>query len=282
MRKSILLISICLFICAVSCGTGTAQRDNEDPGSKYSGISDFFKNLRDAFKQDGAGDKKAEKKRDEYIDYICSRIIAIDRVQNRTEALRNTEKIYRAMLRDIPIGALQNMVEEEFETHIIPYNMRLTDMPQYEYLQGRRNAGGQPWDLIRGIGIEHAGSDIDQGFKIAFGEEDVVLKYRPVVKYHGEVAIHEMCHVIEESLPDEASEMAERYYEIQRDRNLQFPDKLSSVEPKEYFAVTASMFFGVKTNGKGVDWLKSNDKQAYDILVEIFGNPKNLTLSSGR
>jgi hypothetical protein len=93
--------------------------------------------------------------------------------------------------------AARGLANRDLWLFIIPKDKRLTDLPEFAALRGRRTHDGRPWEEVRGVGH----MDIPGGrLGSAFPEEDLLnMEHDPAVGYPGLfVLVHELAHCVQD------------------------------------------------------------------------------------
>ena len=161
---------------------------------------------------------------------------------------------------------------------IIPQDKKLTDLPAFASLRGVRLPDGRVWDSVRGVGFV---SQDDGTVAVAAGEENFVEGAAPDGYPKGFLIAHEFSHAVHGYgvSPDEADSIR-RYYRDRESGHLPFPSHYASTDDREYFAVSASNFFGRVLGGKdpeaGLDWIRQNDPPMFSLLGRVYGAPRPL------
>lgn len=83
-------------------------------------------------------------------------------------ARQRLDEIYRSMS-TTNLAELQRSGITRVEMHIIPYDQKIVDLPEFARLRGRRTDDGRLWDDVRGEGGIQSGSII----RYAVGEENL-------------------------------------------------------------------------------------------------------------
>ncbi|MFC1521193.1 hypothetical protein ACFL6Y_02165 [Elusimicrobiota bacterium] len=218
-----------------------------------------------------------QNKRRDLATILTSRIVYRGRYE---QALQNAKSIIWEMAINLPMQMLEELESEQFTAYIIPANRDLTDLPELADLKGEPTSDGRAFNRVRGCARRV------NGIEIVFAEEDVVpfdipgAKHKTVRKHFGLIAAHEMAHAVHYVVSWEGHQELIDAYESRVNNSLPFPGNYASKNMVEYFAVSASMFFGTRDHAgkRGLDWLRSNDNKLLSILTKIFGDPKNLSL----
>ncbi|MHB8875185.1 MAG: hypothetical protein ACYC8T_15975 [Myxococcaceae bacterium] len=154
---------------------------------------------------------------------------------------------------------------------IIPADKKLTDMPEFASLRGRRTFDGRLWDDVRGVG----GTSVKDR-SIAFGVAEETLAHLPGDTYPRgyNVAVHELAHVIHNTgLPACDKDAIDEAYLARKAAGGPWTEAYGSSNAFEYFAQGTNAFFG-KNQGmgeNGAPWVKQNDPALYRLLERVFG-----------
>jgi hypothetical protein len=84
------------------------------------------------------------------------------------EARARLDEIYRS-LSPTNLGVLQSSGITRIEMHIIPYDKKIVDLPEFANLRGQPTPDGRTWDDVRGSGGRRVGSAI----RYSVGEENL-------------------------------------------------------------------------------------------------------------
>jgi hypothetical protein len=84
------------------------------------------------------------------------------------QARARLDEIYRS-LSPTNLGVLQSSGITRIEMHIIPYDKKIVDLPEFARLRGQPTPDGRIWDDVRGSGGNRAGSTI----RYSVGEENL-------------------------------------------------------------------------------------------------------------
>ncbi|MHA7628562.1 hypothetical protein [Corallococcus sp. M7] len=159
---------------------------------------------------------------------------------------------------------------------IIPQGSKLTDLPEFQSLRGQKTFDGRPWEDVRGV----SGVSLPDGrVATAISEENLSeLSSDPYAGNHS-VGIHELAHAIHsQGVTPEERQAIEDAYEAQRARGGAFTDDYASSNSHEYFAQLTAAYFGRNkgAGANGAKWVQANDPQAYALLQQIYGSPRQL------
>jgi hypothetical protein len=201
--------------------------------------------------------------------------------------------VARAVAGDIT-GALSTQAKlalagRILEIHIVPADLLLTDLPEWEHWKGKmtcetENDDGTPntacvsprsWDAIRGLGgilVEGTNRIV-----MAVGQESLVFGTgRPTRFAIGHVLAHELGHVaLEFAAPHEMANVEKVLDANDDDHDYMGDDAYTKSTPHEYFAEGAAGLFEYK-RGSGDNhefnrqWLATNEPNLIKILLRVF------------
>lgn len=241
----------------------------------------------------------ADAGRKDLLDRMCSRILS-DRPGGRSQ--REAERIVREMFRHTPVTILENLVKNNFTIIIMMKGRKVTDYPQFADLKGKKFPGHGLLGTPRSAGsIEAMISRKDATAIVA--EKDIEgTKY--LLGIHGPdgpkrfFLVHEIGHLVESwGLPDGAATPGP--FPAQSDIQAAHLDLLinkkhfadaPSFSGVEYFAQATTIWFGlhdprmrvvpvaglIMKERKDAGWLLRNDKPLYDILLAVYGPPRQI------
>ncbi|MFC1521517.1 hypothetical protein ACFL6Y_03825 [Elusimicrobiota bacterium] len=253
--------------------------DNPASASTPTPVSALPEPLNESSEPEQFGGVRSE--RDRLINSILdSRQVEYD--GDNGDVRHNVRDILSGMLSDLDMETLQNIENnDDFTVYVIPASMDLTDLPDFASYKGKKRPSGKPYEDVRGIMFFN-----ETGSQIVASEENLVsgripgAKHRNMHKYRGATLIHELAHLVWHRLLRTKRTPIANNFTKRRDNSQAFPGYHSKKNASEYFAVSTAMFFEASdydgTNGP--DWLRENDIFMYNSLVDIFGQPKNLSL----
>ncbi|RKH68770.1 hypothetical protein [Corallococcus llansteffanensis] len=159
---------------------------------------------------------------------------------------------------------------------IIPQGTKLTDLPEFQSLRGQTTFDGRPWDDVRGA----SGVSLPDGrLATAIPEENLSELSSDLYPGNHSVGIHELAHAIHSQGVTDAERQAIREaFDAQVARGGAFTDTYARSNDHEYFAQLSAAYFG-RNKGQGANgaqWVQANDPQAYALLQQIYGPPRQL------
>ena len=163
------------------------------------------------------------------------------------------------------------------ELHIIPHNKKLTDLPEFASLKGKKTFDGRNYDDLRGVGGMKVGTTI----RYAVAEEQLVsISGKPSGYSMGFAVAHESGHIVEQfGLTKDQEKELQRAYEARKKAKGPWlnPDWYTSSSTGEYFAQSTAAYFGRPYSTNKTDkltytraWLKKNDPAIYKLLATIY------------
>lgn len=162
------------------------------------------------------------------------------------------------------------MNREKVAVVVIPQNTRMTDLPEFASLSGKKTFDGRLWDDVRGVG----GLRLADG-RLAVGIPEENLTNSSADRYWGNysVAIHELAHVVQDHcISDREFRSIKRLYDDRKAAGLPFTDTYATANHFEYFAQATNVYFG-RNEGQGINsrqWLANNDPLLYAKLCELY------------
>jgi len=155
------------------------------------------------------------------------------------------------------------------ELVIIPQHTKMTDLPEFASLKGRRTFDGRVWDDVRGVG----GTPTPDG-RTAVGIPEENLADLPSDGYPGNysVAIHELAHVIHEHVTRDEKAAIDAAFEARKAAGGPWTEPYGSSNSHEYFAQATNAFFdrNVGMGNSGKPWLRQNDPAILALLTKIY------------
>lgn len=157
------------------------------------------------------------------------------------EAVATTKKLMAGMLGQADPVVVQHMVDERIHVIIIPKDKKLTDLPEFAYLKGKKTIDGRPWEKVRGIGDTR----LKDG-SIALGVAEETLT--GTTGYHrGHVFVHELGHIVQDhGLPRGLKNESDRIYNDAVKRKTKTGlGKYADSNTSEHFAQATAAYLGV-------------------------------------
>lgn len=207
-----------------------------------------------------------EQARDRLINKVASTIVKTGASQ---KAQYEAERLVRKMLRNVSDDVLKNIADAGYSIYIIPRGKKLTDLPEFSGLKGKKTFDGRDWESVSGVLSSNA-----KGMAVA--EEDLLNGKSSYEK--NSIFAHEFAHLIAASDKTVNLKISAAYEQNIKDRE-KFSDDYASTNKDEYFARSSEMWFGVYSESKwnpfsdpkDKDWLKANDPEMYQLLNQLYG-----------
>jgi hypothetical protein len=155
---------------------------------------------------------------------------------------------------------------------VVPRRSRLTDVPQFASLKGRRTFDGRPWEDVRGTG----GLELPDGRVAVAIPEENIAGGDDVYPAHS-VAVHELAHMLHDHVLTSGDRAAvEKAYRKHLQSGEPFLDAYAGANVREYFAQGANAYFDRYAGNEQRDarWLWQNDRPLYTALARVFGAPR--------
>lgn len=181
--------------------------------------------------------------RDAAVATLLSRLVARD---VSAPASARAKRVIRELFSAGDGRAVRALASRNLWLFIIPRDERLTDLPEFAALRGRRTHDGRPWEEVRGVGhMDIPGGRVGS----AFPEEDLLnTEHDPAVGYPGLfVLVHELAHCVQDlGLPQAQYGRTVALYDAAMSR----PEKTglgryADANAHENFAQAASAYLGV-------------------------------------
>lgn len=201
-----------------------------------------------------------------------------DRGVKNAEAVAKAKALLTEMLAQSPASITQTLGRHRVYLVVIPLDKKLTDLPEFASLRGVSLPGGRIWDNVRGVGFV---AQDDGTVAVAAGEENFLEGAAPDGYPKGFLVAHEFSHAVHGyGLADAEASAIKQAYRARETGHLEFPSRYASSNELEYFAVSASSFFGRTLAGKDperpIDWIKQNDAAIFAVLGRAYGTPRQL------
>jgi hypothetical protein len=173
----------------------------------------------------------------------------------------------------------QRLQRVHLDIVVVPRRSRLTDVPQFVSLRGRRTFDGRAWEDVRGTG----GVELPDGrIAVAIPEENIT-GVDDAYPAHS-VAVHELAHVLHDHVLTHGDRAA--VWKAYRARLLSggpFVDAYAGANVREYFAQGANAYFDRYAGAEERDarWLWRHDRALYAALARVFGPPRRAIADDG-
>ncbi len=142
--------------------------------------------------------------RERYLRVISKRIIANGA---GPQALDYARKIQLGMLSHAPISLLRRLADGPTSISILPLGKRLTQIPPFTSLAGKKTFDGRPWEKVAGIAEAIRDKRGRWGGEIVAPESDLIGRGPLDADQHyrkGQVLLHEYGHAVRFTLPSES------------------------------------------------------------------------------
>lgn len=157
---------------------------------------------------------------------------------------------------------------------IIPRSGKMTDVPQFASLKGKKTFDGRVWDDVRGAG----------GMRVSGGLWAIAVPEENLVETGGEdgygagysVGLHELSHSVHsKGLGRNERERITALYAERKRAGGPWTESYGASNEQEYFAQSTNCFFsqnaGIGENDP--QWLREHDRPMFDFLVSVYGAP---------
>ena len=162
----------------------------------------------------------------------------------------------------------------DVQLHIIPYDKRLTDLPEFASLKGTKTFDGRNYDDVRGMG----GMKFGESILYAAGEDTLVARPGKPFYPGGRVVYHESGHVVGRfGLTRSQQDRLKDAFDKRTKANGPWLETYASSNPEEYLACATSAFFMNPPVGRTEDpipytreWLRRNDHPIHALLTDVY------------
>ncbi len=167
----------------------------------------------------------------------------------------------------------QAMFKQKVTLVIIPADKKMTDLPEFASLKGKKTFDGRVWDDVRGSG----GTRLPDG-RLVVGVCEENLAKLPSDSYGGNysVTMHELAHSLQNyCLPKAEAQSITQAYEARKAAGGPWTEQYGSSNEMEYFAQGTNAWFGRNNpvGQNGAAWVKANDPALAAALQKIYGDP---------
>lgn len=166
---------------------------------------------------------------DEDIEKILNRVV---RHEANAESQQQAQRVIRVMSTEMPASVRKNLVRNKIQVEIIPKDKKVTDLPNFSGLKGKKTFDGRLWDDVRGAANQRLA---DGGAACAIPEENLLPGGVGYIRFY--VLAHEYGHmVLTNGLPLKApppgkTRRAASFPSLERLRSLVFSSFSSTMEP---------------------------------------------------
>ncbi|MFJ9120011.1 hypothetical protein ACIRJO_31270 [Streptomyces sp. NPDC102394] len=214
-------------------------------------------------------------------------------VRRPASARQEAHALLSRMLRDPDVTA--QMLKRGANVVVVPKDVPLTTLEQFEHLRGQVHGDGRITDFIRGI--DHSSTAVPE--ENLLGERSLVAREAGTVDPDGySVTVHEFAHAIHRNgLTRAEQQQIKKAYDDRRalGAGAQWPDgprlhlngvptdNYSAKNEYEYFAQLTNVYFGVNTGQdastlrpreNGAEWVTSHERALLPLLQRLYGPPE--------
>jgi hypothetical protein len=183
----------------------------------------------------------------------------------RPAALREARRIASLMLARGDPGVRRRIGASGLEIAIIPAFKKLTDLPEFRYLSGRRYGDGRLFDQVRGVTATASGRKP----MIATSEENLLRLISTVQS----TMHHEFGHaVLLLGVAKEDRPQWTKVYEAARSAK-RFGNLYATSSEHEYFAELSQTFFDMAPYFCSRERLAALDPAAFEFLAKVYEAP---------
>lgn len=195
-------------------------------------------------------------------------------------SVRGARVLLRAVLADADQKVLDRLVAIGARVEIIPRNKRLTDLPHFAGLAGKKTFDGRPWDRTRGAG--NARWADGTGVSCAVSEENLTdaawTGYPP-----GFLFVHEFAHLVHLNGlalgggPDagpRANDVSLAFRAVLDRAGKTGLGGYADSNSREAFAEAAAAYFGVSDEGITREQLKKRSPELYAVVKSVYGSSR--------
>lgn len=207
-----------------------------------------------------------------------SPVPVLDRGALHQETGVTARALLSEMLAQSPSSLPEALSRRKVFLAIIPQDKKLTDLPEFRSLRGVPLPDGRVWDDVRGVGFV---AQDDGTVAVAAGEENFLEGAAPDRYPKGFLLAHEFSHAVHGyGLSTSETAAIAAAYRARKAGPLDFPSHYASTNELEYFAVSASSFFGRTLGGsdpeRDIRWIEQHDAAIFSVLGRAYGAPRPL------
>lgn len=183
----------------------------------------------------------------------------------------------------------RNLVAKGVRVFVIPRDKKLTDLPEFSDMKGRRTFDGRLWDGVRGTGSHQLAGG---GWAVAVAEENLAA---PIAKGYPRLYlfVHEFAHTVQlHGLPSVAPpgggpsllESFELYKAAMAKPGKSTLGPYADANAREYFAEATAAYFDLEFAGKEADDrrdLAKNRPEMAAFLRRVYGPARSLRRPAG-
>ncbi len=184
------------------------------------------------------------------------------------EALAEAERVTRLLTHRADIS--KRVDKSNVTLVIIPASKKMTDLPEFASLRGKKTFDGRPWEDVRGSG----GLASNGRIVIGVAEENLAELGSNTYPKGYSVAMHELAHALQNhALPKSDKKRIDEAYDAREAAGGPWTESYGASNESEYFAQLTNAWFdtndGVGHNGP--DWVRTNDPTMALVLEQIYG-----------
>lgn len=215
-------------------------------------------------------------------------------------AVQETKRVIGGMLANADPDVLERLVDRNVSIEIIPKDKKLTDVPSFTQLRGKKTFDGRPWEDVRGVGNVPVKSG---GHACASPEEGVISTGDHGGYRRNFVLVHEYAHMIHlqglapkppdpglldkvkalwagKALPKPkgptTGEVDAQYAESMKRANKTGLGDYADSNSAEMFAQATAAYFDVGYLGEDAAKLKTINLKLHDLMNKVYGAPRSL------
>ncbi len=185
-------------------------------------------------------------------------------------ALAEAENVTRLLTHRPDLG--KKLDAKDVTLVIIPFGQKMTDLPEFASLRGKKTFDGRPWETVRGSGGLRAGGKVFVGV----AEENLAQLGINAYPSGYSIAMHELAHALQNyALPRADQKAIDRAFEAREAAGGPWTEAYGASNEEEYFAQLTTAWFG-RNSGvghNGADWVRSADPAMAATLQQIYGDP---------
>lgn len=152
---------------------------------------------------------------------------------------------------------------------IIPVGVRMTDLPEFAELRGKKTFDGRLWDDVRGSGgLTARGRTV-----VGVAEENLADLPSNTYPKGYSIAMHELAHAIQNhALPRDEQKRIAAAFDAREAAKGPWTERYGASNEQEYFAQLTNAWFGRNAGlgHNGADWVRENDPVMAAELQRIY------------
>ncbi len=154
---------------------------------------------------------------------------------------------------------------------IIPLGTKMTDLPEFAELRGKKTFDGRQWDDVRGSG----GLSSQGRIVVGVAEENLAGIGETEYPKGYSIAMHELAHAIQNyALPQAERKRITGAFEAREAAKGPWTESYGSSNEQEYFAQLTNAWFGLNAGmgNNGAGWVRENDPVMAEELDRLYGS----------